>query len=62
MLEVVAPLLQVPPLLPLIVTLFPSQKVVAPLAEIVDATGPELTVTLMVLEFTLPQELVLVTK
>ena len=62
MLGVVAPLLQVPPTFPDKVTVLPAHKVVAPLAEIVEAVGVALTTTLILLEFTLPQPLVLVTK
>ena len=63
MVEVVAPLLHVPPLIfPDKVTVLPAQKVVAPPAVIVDAVGAAFTITLIVFELTLPQELELVTK
>jgi hypothetical protein len=44
------------------VTVLPAQNVVAPPAEIVDAVGVGLAVTFIVLELTLPQELLLVIK
>ena len=62
MVAVVAPLLQVPPTFPDKVTVLPAQKVVGPLALMLDAIGAALTITLIVFEFTLPQPLVLVTK
>ena len=62
MLGVVAPLLQVPPTFPVKVTVLPAQNVVAPPAVMVDAVGVALTITFMVLELTLPQELLFVTK
>ena len=62
MLDVVAPLLHVPPTLPDNVTVFPAQNVVAPPAVIVDAVGVGLAVTFIVFELTLPQELLLVIK
>lgn len=63
MVAVVAPLLHVPPpVLPDSVTVLPAQKVVAPPAVIVDATGAGFAVILIVLELTEPHELLLVTK
>ena len=62
MLGVVAPLLQVPPTFPDKVTVLPAHKVVAPLAEIVEALGVALTVTVIEFQLTLPQELLFVIK
>ena len=62
MVGVVAPVLQTPPLFPDKVTEPPLQNVVAPPAVIVAAVGTGLTVTTMLLEVVLPQELVVVTK
>ena len=60
---VVAPLLQVPPLLfPDKVTVEPVQIVVGPLAAIVAAVGKGFTVTAIVFELIVPQLFELVTK
>ena len=60
---VVAPLLQVPPLIfPAKVTVEPVQIVVGPLAEITAAVGKGLTVTAIAFEFTEPQLFAFVTK
>ena len=44
---VVSPVLQTPPIFPESITLPPAQKVVAPLAVIVDATGNPLLIILL---------------
>ena len=59
---VIAPVLQVPPTLPVSSTLPPVHNDVEPFAEMTEAVGSGLTVTMMWLEFTVPHAAVLVTK